>query len=177
MLPSSLSEHKEVEELGDHPRRVWAGGGGQPAVGQDNAHQAREDHGSKRHGTVLLSSTNTKDTVINAVKVYTLECGYMGCAFHTGDHMSRALGYHKGLLEFHFTNEHIVPPLEMEEGAVDRDHWNTFVEWWRHYTAVMEYPEEDNRRLVLQWRLGEAGTALSQKLGTSTSSCQWLTSC
>jgi hypothetical protein len=97
----------------------------------------------------MLTSTKTKDTVINAVKVYTLECGYRGCVFHTGDHMSRPQGFHKGLLEFHFQNEHTVPPLEMVEGAVDRDHWNTFVESWRHYTAVMMYPGEENRRLVL----------------------------
>jgi hypothetical protein len=40
-------------------------------VGLDDAHQAREDHGCKRHGTVMLSSTKTKDTVIH-VKMYTL---------------------------------------------------------------------------------------------------------
>ena len=83
-------------------------------MGQDDAHQAIEDHGSKRHGTVLLSSKKTKDTVINTVKVYTLECGYRGCAFQTGDCMPSTIdaqGYHKCVLEDHFGQEHTVPPL------------------------------------------------------------------
>ena len=156
----------EVEELGlPHPRHVWAGGGGLPVVGQDDAHQAREDHGCKRHGTVKLSSIKDKDTVVSPVKVYTRECGYRGCAFQTGDHMPSAKEYHKWLLENHFGKEHTVPPLEMLEGAVDRDSWNTFVEWWRHYTAIMMYPGEDHRRSVLQMRLGAVGTALCDKLG------------
>jgi hypothetical protein len=35
---------------------------------------------------VLLSSTKDKDTVINPVKIYTLECGHKSCLFRTGDH-------------------------------------------------------------------------------------------
>ena len=112
-----------------------------------------------------LSSIKDKDTVVSPVKVYTRECGYRGCAFQTGDHMPSAKEYHKWLLENHFGNEHTVPPLEMLEGAVDRDSWNTFVEWWRHYTAIMMYPGEDHRRSVLQMRLGAVGTALCDKLG------------
>ena len=156
----------EVEELGlPHPRHVWAGGGGLSVVGQDDTHQAREDHGCKCHGTVKLSSIKDKDTVVSPVKVYTRECGYRGCAFQTGDHMPSAKEYHKWLLENHFRNDNTVPPLEILEGAVDRDSWNTFVEWWRHYTAIMMYPGEDHRRSVLQMRLGAVGTALSDKLG------------
>jgi hypothetical protein len=38
------------------------------------------------------------------------------------------------------------------------------VEWWRHYTAINSW--DARRRLCfLQMRLGEAGTALCQKLG------------
>jgi hypothetical protein len=114
---------------------------------------------------VKLSSIKDKDTVVSPVKVYTRECGYRGCAFQTGDHMPSAKEYHKWLLENHFGKEHTVPPLEMLEGAVDRDSWNTFVEWWRHYTAIMMYPGEDHRRSVLQMRLGAVGTALCDKLG------------
>jgi hypothetical protein len=166
MLPSYWSERKEVEELGPHhPRHVWAGGGGQLAVGRDDAHQAREDHGSKCHDKVMLASTKTKDTVIHPVMVYTLECGYRGCVFRTGDHMPSNQGYHKWLLENHFGHKHTVPPLEMVEGAVDRDSWNTFMEWWRHYIAFMEYPEENNKRSALQIRLGGVAPTLYAKLG------------
>ena len=134
-------------------------------MGQDDAHQAREDHGSKRHGKVMLASTKTKDTVIHPVMVYTLECGYRGCVFQTGYHMPSAQKYHRYLLETHFGQEHTVPPLEMVEGAVDRDSWNTFVEWWRHYTAFMMYPGENNKRSALQIRLGAVAPSLYAKLG------------
>jgi hypothetical protein len=93
--------------------------------------------------------------------VYTLECGYRGCVFQTGDHMPSNQGYHKWLLENHFGNKHTVPPLDIVDGAVDRDCWNTFVEWLRHYTAFME----NNKRSALQIRLGAVAPTLYAKLG------------
>ena len=132
-------------------------------MGHDDAHQAGEAHGCKRRGTVMLMST--KDTVILPVKMYTLECGYRGCGFQTGDHVPSALEEdHKWLLETHFELEHTVPPLEMVEGAVDRVSWNTFVEWWRHQSAVLRDPGED-RKMALKICLGAVGTALCDKLG------------
>ena len=97
MLPSTrgVKQAEEVEELGlHHPRHVWAGGGGLPAVGQDDAHQAREDHGCERRGT--------KDTVNLPVKVHTLHCGHQGCPFRTGNHIaSNLVDDHRWLMVFH----------------------------------------------------------------------------
>jgi hypothetical protein len=110
----------------------------------------------------MLSCTKTKDTVIDPVMVHTLS-GYRGCAFQTGDNVHIPKGNHKWELEGHFDYGHTVPPLEMVEGAVDRASWNTFVEWWRHYTAINSW--DARRRLsFLQMCLGEAGSALCQKL-------------
>jgi hypothetical protein len=85
--------------------------------------------------------------------------------------------YHKYLLETHFGQEHTVPPLEMVEGAVVGDSWNTLVEWWRHYTAFMMYPEENNKRLALQIRLGAVAPTLYAKLGVVYYELSDLTSC
>ena len=47
---------------------------------------------------------------------------------------------------------------------MDRVSWNTFVEWWRHNSAVLRDPGED-RKMVLKICLGAVGTALYEKLG------------
>ena len=132
MLPSTrgVKQAPEVEELGlPHPRHVWAGGGGLPAVGQDDAHQAREDHGCKRRGT--------KDTVILPVKKYTLHCGHQSqgsdksCTFRTGDHIaSNLVDDHRWLMVIHLEMEHDAPQLVMVEGSVDKVSRGAFSSWY-----------------------------------------------
>ena len=103
-------------------------------MGQDDAHQAREDRGSKRHGSVKLTSTKDKDTVPSPVKVYTLECGYRSCPFRTSDHIHGNLeDDHRWLIETHFELEHSAPLLVMVEGFVDKVSWEAFARWYVHY--------------------------------------------
>ena len=71
---------------------------------------------------------------------------------------------HKWLLETTSELEHTVPPLVMVEGAMDRASWNTFGEWWRHYTAVLRNPGED-RKMALKVCLRAVGNVLYDKLG------------
>ena len=167
MLPSTrgVKQDEEVEELGlHHPRHVWAGGGGLPAVGQDDAHQAREDHGCKRRGT--------KDTVTLPVKMYTLECGYRSCMFWTGDHIpGNPEDDHRWLIETHFELEHPAPPLIMMEGAVDEGSWEAFARWYVHYRDEILSDEmqdnEDRLFAFLETNLGDVSKLIRDKLGES----------
>ena len=98
-------------------------------MGQDDVHQAREDRGSKRHGSVML--TSTKDTVNLPVKMYTLHCGHQSCPFRTGDHVAGNLvDDHRWLMMIHLEIEHDAPPLVMVEGSVDKASWEAFNSWY-----------------------------------------------
>ena len=131
----------EVEELGlPHPRHVWAGGGGLPAVGQDDAHQAREDHGCKRHGTVML--TSTKDTVNIPVKMYTMECTFESCTYDATEHWSGTKEELLYILEEHVRTEHPMATTELVEGHVTRKAWETFRDWWADYRDMSAYHEQ-----------------------------------
>ena len=55
-------------------------------MGREDAHQAREAHGCKRHGTVMLEST--KDTVKVPVIKSTVKCTFELCTYDATDHWS-----------------------------------------------------------------------------------------
>jgi hypothetical protein len=159
----------EVEELGlPHPRHVWEGGGGLPAVGQDDAHQAREDHGCKRRGTVML--TSTKDTVNIPVKMYTMECTFESCTYDATEHWSGTKEELLYILEEHVRTEHPMPTTELVEGHVTRKAWETFRDWWADYRDMSAYHEqvygsEKDVRNFLSTFIGEAGGMVLQELG------------
>ena len=90
------------------------------------AHQAREDHGCKRHDAI-----KHKDIVIHPVKKYTLYCGHQSCPFRTGDHIAGNLvDDHRWLMVIHFEMENDAPPLVMVEGSVDKVSWGAFLSWY-----------------------------------------------
>jgi hypothetical protein len=136
----------------------------------DKRMPTREDHGCKRHGTVMLSSTKTKDTVMSPVKMYTLECGYRSFLFRTGDQMHGNIeGDNKSLTAAHFELEHSAPPLVLVGKAMVMMSWEAFAEWYVHYRDKIIYDmmqdNEDRLFAFLETNLGDVGKLIRDKLG------------
>jgi hypothetical protein len=167
----------DVEDLGQHPLHVWASGGGLPAVGREDAHQAGEPHGCKRHGTVMLSSIKdtvkipvSKDTMKVPMNNTTLDCGYKGCLFRKGDNVPGTMEEdHLWLIETHFELEHPAPPLVILEGSVDKVSWETFFWWYVHYRDEILCERgkvyADKLFSSLDTNLGDVGDLIWDKLG------------
>ena len=150
-----------VEELGRRPRLVPAGGG-LPAVGRDDAHQAGEAHGHKRHGT--------RDTVRFPVKVKPMRCTFDLCTYNATAHWTGTQEELLFVLEEHVSTDHPLHTAELVNGYVTRGAWNTFRDWWSDYADMLTYREQvygskKDIRDYLSTFVGEAGGLVLQELG------------
>ena len=150
-----------VEELGRRPRLVRAGGG-LPAVGRDDAHQAGEAHGHKRHGT--------RDTVRFPVKVKPMRCTFDLCTYNATAHWTGTQEELLFVLEEHVSTDHPLHTAELVNGYVTRGAWTTFRDWWSDYADMLTYREQvygykKDIRDYLSTFVGEAGGLVLQELG------------
>ena len=146
------------EELGRHPSRVLAGGG-LPAVGRDDAHQAGKVPGRKSQGT--------RDTVKFPVK---MRCKFDLCTYDAADHWSGSKEELLFVLEDHVFADHPLHNAELVDGYVTRRDWNAFKNWWDNYEDMLTYKEQvyDTKKDIrdyLSTFVGGAGGLVLQELG------------
>ena len=106
-----------------HPRQepAWVGGlaaGGPGLVvrqaGGALALSADADKILRYERIITVTPSSNRDIVNMPVNNTTLECGYEGCLFKTGDYVPGPMG-HQWLIETHFEVEHKAPPLPVME--------------------------------------------------------------